>query len=106
MDRAIDAIRDEDLEHQHLAYFALDSHNIYLKPDDSQLQPTHPRNRKGAGTHLAFHNSSLATLMIQRPERGGAFKYVKDVCNADNGEMNFDLTEQVLNGETPQRPLP
>ena len=46
LDRAIDAIRDEGLEHQHLAYFALDSHNIYLKPDDSQLQPTHPRNRK------------------------------------------------------------
>ena len=46
MDRAIDAIRDEGLEHQHLAYFTSDSHKIYLKPDDSELPPTHPRNRK------------------------------------------------------------
>jgi len=45
LDRAIDAIRDEGLEHQHLAYFALDSHNIYLKPDDSELPIAHPRIR-------------------------------------------------------------
>ena len=43
--------------------------------------------------------------MIQRPERGGAFEYVKDVRNADNGEMNYELTEQVLNGETPSKTL-
>jgi hypothetical protein len=28
------------------------------------------------------------------------------VRNADNGEMNYELTEQVLNGETPSKPLP
>jgi predicted 2-oxoglutarate/Fe(II)-dependent dioxygenase YbiX len=43
--------------------------------------------------------------MIQRPERGGAFEYVKDVRNADNGEMNYEPTEQVLNGETPSKTL-
>ncbi|MBT6731790.1 MAG: 2OG-Fe(II) oxygenase, partial [Acidiferrobacteraceae bacterium] len=46
VDGAIDTIRDEGLEHQHLAYFTSDSHNIYLKPNDSELPPTHPRNRK------------------------------------------------------------
>jgi len=43
--------------------------------------------------------------MIQRPERGGAFEYVKDVRNADNGEMNYEPTVQVLNGETPSKTL-
>jgi predicted 2-oxoglutarate/Fe(II)-dependent dioxygenase YbiX len=27
------------------------------------------------------------------------------VRNADNGEMNYELTEQVLNGETPSKTL-
>jgi hypothetical protein len=162
VDAAIDTIRDEGLQHQHLAYFASDSHNIYLKPDDSELPPTHPRNRKvtsskgcisddqiprgsalralyharafrdflctvlditdvyeyadplssinlnyaGEGQELGWHfdNSSFAiTLMIQRPKRGGTFEYVKDVRNADNGEMNYELAEQVLNGKTPTK---
>ncbi|MDG2237289.1 MAG: 2OG-Fe(II) oxygenase [Arenicellales bacterium] len=164
VDKAIDTIRDEGLEYQHLAYFTSDSHNIYLKPDDSELPPTHPRNRKvtsskgcitddqiprgsalrtlyhasafrgflcsvlditqvyeyadplssinlhyaDEGQELGWHfdNSSFAiTLMIQRPKRGGTFEYVKDVRNADSGEMNYELTEQVLNGQTPTQTL-
>jgi hypothetical protein len=47
-----------------------------------------------------FDNSSFAiTLMIQKPEDGGEFEYVKNVRNADAGEMNFDDSKKVLDGE-------
>lgn len=55
-----------------------------------------------AGQELGWHydNSSFAiTLMIQSPERAGAFEYVKDVRDADNGEMNYALSEKILDGE-------
>jgi hypothetical protein len=54
------------------------------------------------GQELGWHydNSSFAiTLMIQKPEDGGEFEYVKDVRNADAGEMNFDDSRKVLDGD-------
>ena len=53
------------------------------------------------GQQLGWHfdNSSFAiTLMIQQAASGGKFEYVKNVRDADSGDMNFDLTEQVLSG--------
>ena len=44
------------------------------------------------GQELGWHfdNSSFAiTLLVEKPESGGAFEYVKDVRDADAGEMNF-----------------
>lgn len=55
------------------------------------------------GQELGWHfdNSSFAiTLMIQKPEGGGEFEYVRDVRSADTGEMNFELAGKVLDGET------
>lgn len=60
------------------------------------------------GRELGWHfdNSSFAaTLMIQEPEAGGVFEYVKNVRNADNGEMNFDAVAGVLDGKTPVETL-
>ena len=54
------------------------------------------------GQELGWHfdNSSFAiTLMIQKSEAGGVFEYVKNVRDADRGEMNFDAVDQVLKGE-------
>ncbi len=54
------------------------------------------------GQELGWHfdNSSFAiTLMIQEPERGGAFEYVRDVRDADSGEMNFDQVGRILDGQ-------
>ncbi|MEM7016598.1 MAG: 2OG-Fe(II) oxygenase [Pseudomonadota bacterium] len=54
------------------------------------------------GQELGWHfdNSSFAiTLMIQKPESGGTFEYVDNVRDADNGDMNYALSEQILNGE-------
>ena len=58
------------------------------------------------GQELGWHydNSSFAiTLMIQSPESAGAFEYVKDVRDADSGEMNFELSGKILDGDvTPE----
>jgi len=55
-----------------------------------------------SGQELGWHfdNSSFAiTLMIQPPEQGGAFEYVKGVRDADAGDMNFEAVQAVLDGE-------
>ena len=60
------------------------------------------------GQELGWHfdNSSFAvTLMIQEPEKGGAFEYVGGMRDADTGEMNFDGVEKVLNGDIPPERL-
>jgi len=62
----------------------------------------------GAGQELGWHfdNSSFAiTLLIQKPDGGGEFQYVKDVRNADAGEMNFEQTESILSGDAPVETL-
>ncbi|UWR01492.1 2OG-Fe(II) oxygenase [Ruegeria conchae] len=56
------------------------------------------------GQELGWHfdNSSFAiTLMVQPPEQGGSFEYVRDVRNADAGEMSFDAVGDILDGRTP-----
>lgn len=56
-----------------------------------------------AGEELGWHfdNSSFAvTLLIQKPEAGGTFEYVRDLRDADAGDMNFDGVSKVLDGAT------
>ena len=155
---AIRCVQREGEENQHLAYYTVDDHNIYLTPSDPDLPEDHPRNRRvasskgcittdqipedsalhalydsenfreflcavlgeselheyadplssinlhyaGEGQELGWHydNSSFAiTLMIQNPEDGGIFEYVKDVRDADGGEMNYELSGKVLDGD-------
>lgn len=53
------------------------------------------------GQELGWHfdNSSFAiTLLIQKPEQGGAFEYVKDVRDADAGEMHYPAVGAILDG--------
>ncbi|HIG67057.1 MAG TPA: 2OG-Fe(II) oxygenase [Porticoccaceae bacterium] len=60
------------------------------------------------GQELGWHfdNSSFAiTLLIEKPDGGGGFEYVKDVRDADSGEMNYSIAEQVLNGEVETQSL-
>lgn len=57
----------------------------------------------GEGQELGWHfdNSSFATtLLIQQPECGGAFEYLRDMRDADGGEMSFEAVEKVLAGKT------
>ena len=60
------------------------------------------------GQELNWHydNSSFAiTLLIQKPERGGVFEFVRDVRNADAGDMNYDLSGDILEGRVPTETL-
>ena len=55
-----------------------------------------------AGQELGWHfdNSSFAiTLLIQKPESGARFEYVKDVRDADAGHMNYEGARKILEGD-------
>ena len=57
----------------------------------------------GDGQELGWHfdNSSFAiTLMIQKPENGGEFEFLKDARDADSDDMGFNNVKKVLDGET------
>lgn len=57
-----------------------------------------------AGKELGWHfdNSSFAiTLLIQKTDGGGAFEYVRDLRDADAGDMNYDGVAAVLAGDSP-----
>lgn len=58
------------------------------------------------GQELGWHfdNSSFAiTLLIQKPDAGARFEYVRNLRNADAGDMNFDGVADILDGRsTPQ----
>ena len=54
------------------------------------------------GQELGWHfdNSSFAiTLMIQEPEHGGEFEFIRSIRNSEFGEKNFDGIRKVLDGE-------
>ena len=55
------------------------------------------------GEELGWHfdNSSFAiTLLLQAPEAGGSFEYIKDLRDAEAGEMNFEGVKSLLDGIT------
>lgn len=55
------------------------------------------------GQELGWHfdNSSFAiTLLIQKPDAGSRFEYIKDLRKADAGEMNFDAVGDLLDGRS------
>lgn len=57
----------------------------------------------GRGQELGWHfdNSSFAiTLLIQKPDTGSRFEYIKDLRDADVGEMNYDGVDSLLSGQT------
>ena len=54
------------------------------------------------GQELGWHfdNSSFAiTLLIQKPDAGSQFEFIKDLRDADAGEMNYDGVAALLDGE-------
>lgn len=77
--------------------FAEDALYPYLDPLSS-INLHYAEKGQELGWH--FDNSSFAiTLMIEPALHGGEFEYVKNVRDADAGEMNFDGVNQVLDGE-------
>ena len=62
-----------------------------------------------AGKELGWHydNSEFAiTLLLQAPEAGGEYQYLKDLRNAETGDMNFEGTEAALDGTLEPTTLP
>ena len=58
--------------------------------------------RRGEELNWHFDNSSFAvTLMIQPATAGGTFEYVRNVRDADRGEMGFIRAEAVVDGRQP-----
>ena len=79
--------------------YVLGEEALYKYADDLSSINVHFASE---GQELGWHfdNSSFAiTLMIQQPKAGGAFEYVKNVRDADYGEMNVEVVDQVLNGD-------
>jgi len=55
------------------------------------------------GEELGWHfdNSSFAiTLLLQAPEAGGSFEYIKDLRDSETEEMNFEGVKSLLEGIT------
>lgn len=73
---------------------------LYPYADPLSSINIHYANR---GQELGWHfdNSSFAiTLLIQAPEAGGRFEYVKDLRDADAGDMNYAGVAALLDSET------
>lgn len=54
------------------------------------------------GQELGWHfdNSSFAiTLLLQKPDAGSRFEYVKDLRDADSGDMNYAGVDALLKGD-------
>ncbi len=70
----------------------------------SSINLHYASNGQELGWH--FDNSSFAvTLLIQPAEYGGGFEYVRDVRDADQGDMNYPLSQKVLDGKIPSEKL-
>lgn len=57
----------------------------------------------GRGQELGWHfdNSSFAiTLLIQKPDAGSRFEYIKDLRDAGAGDMNYEGVADLLEGRT------
>lgn len=83
----------------------LDEHALYEYADPlSSINLHYASHGQELGWH--FDNSSFAiTLLIQKPEAGADFEYVKDVRDADTGDMNYDEAGKILDGEVPVKTL-
>ena len=79
------AVLAEDAMHEYAD--PLSSINIHYASEGQEL-----------GWH--FDNSSFAiTLLLQNPEKGGDFEYVRSLRFTSDGEVNFDGVREVLDDE-------
>lgn len=65
----------------------------------SSINIHYARTGQELGWH--FDNSSFAiTLLIQKPQAGGRFEYIRDLRDAAAGEMSYDAVAALLDGKT------
>ena len=70
----------------------------------SSINVHYAEEGKELGWH--FDNSAFAiTLLLQAPESGGIFEYVKDLRDSEGGSMNFSGVTDVVEGRRRPREL-
>ena len=79
--------------------YVLQENSLYPYADEvSPINLHYAQTGQELGWH--YDNSSFAiTLMVQPADEGGEFEYVRNVRNADSGEMNFEGTDKVVTGK-------
>ncbi len=77
----------------------LEQDKLYQYADPlSSINVTYAQEGQKLGWH--FDNSSFSiTLLLQAPEAGGIFEYVKDIRNAESDDMNFTGVTDVVEGK-------
>ena len=69
------------------------------RPGKLQHQPRASADHRGPvlrGQRAADHGGSL---LLQKPEAGGEYQYVKDLRDANAGDMNFEGVDKALDGK-------
>lgn len=79
----------------------LDENALYEYADPlSSINLHYAREGQELGWH--FDNSSFAiTLLLQKPDGGGEFEFVRDVRATGTGEMGYEAAAKVLDASTP-----
>ena len=95
----------EDRAFENFLCAVLDEVSLYEYADPlSSINLHYAAQDQELGWH--FDNSSFAiTLLIQKPESGAEFQYVKDVRDADRGDMSYKQVGAVLDEAVPVQRL-
>lgn len=97
-DSALRALYDSK-EFRDFLCSVLEEKELYKYDDNLSSINIHYANE---GQELGWHfdNSSFAiTLLIQKPEAGGEFEYIRDFRNSKNNDNNYDQVLDLINGQ-------
>ena len=103
-DSALRALYDSK-EFRDFLCSVLDEKVLYKYDDNLSSINIHYANE---GQELGWHfdNSSFAiTLLIQKPEEGGEFEYIRDFRNSKNNDNNYAQVLDLLNGQSKPKKL-
>ena len=83
----------------------LNEESLYKYDDNlSSINIHYAKTGQELGWH--FDNSSFAiTLLIQKPEAGGEFEYVRDFRNSKNNDNNYDQVLDLISGQCKPKKL-
>ena len=83
----------------------LNEESLYKYDDNlSSINIHYAKTGQELGWH--FDNSSFAiTLLIQKPEAGGKFEYIRDFRNSKNNDNNYDQVLDLISGQCKPKKL-